>query len=173
VLQVRWRVDRSTGQVQRLPPSVFPFESDDPALGDRALDFLDTGKKRYQEAFFPDGLFDGSRYTLDFDLRYDAPHPDAAVVIQRAFAVVLLSVTEDFYRYWRTAGEQALTNENPFAEPLRVHSNLTGALGVMAGFQYRLLPLAAGEAGGALDSLCTVVGGRLPLCGPGNLRTGR
>lgn len=166
VLQARLQEDRRTGQVTPLPPSLFTFESDDLALGEGTLGFLDTDKALYRDAFFTDGLFDGSTYTIGFDVQYDAPRPDAEVVIHRAFAVVLLSVSEDFFRYWKTAGEQALTNENPFAEPLRVHSNLTGGFGVFAGFRYRVFPLytLSPEAAPALEPLCALVGGRLPIC---------
>lgn len=170
VVQARWSEDRLTGQVNPLPPSLFVFESDDPALGESAFDFLDTEKTLYYEAFFTDGLFNGSTYTLDFDVQYDTPHPDAQVVVRRVLAVVLLSVSEDFFRYWKTAGRQALTNENPFAEPLRVHSNMTGGFGIFAGFQYRVFPLGAGSvnvAGYGLSDLCGLVGNSLPICGAG------
>lgn len=167
VVQARWRLDRRTGQVTPLPPSLFPFESDDPALGESAFDFLDTDKTLYREAFFTDGLFDGAAYTLDFEIQYDVPRPDAEVAVERVFAVLLLSVSDDFYRYWKTAGRQAFTNENPFAEPLRVHSNLTGGFGVFAGFQYRVLPLqtALPVPEPAFDAACRILGGYLPVCG--------
>lgn len=167
VLQARWRENRQTGRLTPMAPSLFPFGSGDPALGESTFDFLDTDKTLYREAFFTDGLFDGSSYTIDVDIQYDTPRPEATVVIRRTFAVALLSVSEDFYRYWKTANEQALTNENPFAEPLRVHSNMTGGFGVFAGFQYRLFPVGAdslGTGGVRLDDLCRFLGRRLPLC---------
>ncbi len=170
VVQARWIEDRTMGQVTPLPPSLFIFESDDLALGESAFDFLNTEKTFYLEAFFTDGLFNGSTYTLDFDIQYDTPNPIADVVVRRVLAVVLLSVSEDFFRYWKTAGRQALTNENPFAEPLRVHSNMTGGFGVFAGFQYRIFPLGAssvGVGGFGLSDLCRLVGNALPICGAG------
>ena len=170
VVQARWIEDRTMGQVTPLPPSLFIFESDDLALGESAFDFLNTEKTFYLEAFFTDGLFNGSTYTLNFDIQYDTPDPLAEVVVRRVLAVVLLSVSEDFFRYWKTAGRQALTNENPFAEPLRVQSNMTGGFGVFAGFQYRIFPLGAssvGVGGFGLSDLCRLVGNTLPLCGAG------
>lgn len=176
VFQLRAREDRRpAGQITPLPPMLFPFESDDPAFGESELDFIDTEKILYREAFFGDELFDGRRYTLDFDVQYDAPAPEADFVIRRAFAVVLFSVTEDFYRYWNTASRQMVTGVNPFAEPLRVHSNLTAGFGVFAGFQYRIyglgaggLSLGSGDLGGyGLADLCDLVGAQLPICGVG------
>lgn len=167
VVQARWSEDQMTGQRTPLPPSLFTFESNDPALGESDFDFLNTGTTRYREAFFTDGLFDGSTYTLDFDLQYDLPRDEAEVVIRRAFAVVLLSVTDDFYQYRKTASEQSVANENPFAEPLRVHSNMTGGLGVFAGFQYHIFALEGSDidlGGTTLADLCQLVGGQLPIC---------
>lgn len=167
VVQVRWREDRQTGQVTPLPPSLFIFESNDIAFGESEFDFLDTDKTVYREAFFTDGLFNGSTYTLDFDVQYDEPSPDASIAVQRALGVVLLSVTEDFYRYWETASDQILVNDNPFAEPLRVHSNMTNGFGVFAGFQYRIIPLEAdrlGLNGFRIGDLCALLGSRLPGC---------
>jgi hypothetical protein len=167
VLQVRWREDQQTGQLTPMTPSLFPFQSSDPALGESEFDFLNTDQTLYREAFFTDGLFDGSTYTIDFDIQYDAPRPEAPVVIRRVFAVALLSVSEDFYRYWETANEQALTNENPFAEPLRVHSNMAGGFGVFAGFRYSIFPVGIdrlGVGGLQLGDLCRFIGSRLPLC---------
>lgn len=167
VVQARWSEDRATGQRTPLPPSLFTFESNDPALGESDFDFLNTGTTRYREAFFTDGLFDGSTYTLDFDLQYDLPRDEAEVVIRRVFVVVLLSVTDDFYQYRKTASEQSVVNENPFAEPLRVHSNMTGGFGVFAGFQYRIFALQAsdvGLGGTTLADLCQLVDSQLPIC---------
>lgn len=169
VYQLRLVRDRQSGTTQLLTPTLFPFESDDPALGESPLDVLDTDKTRYREAFFSDALFDGERRTLDFEIQYDAPPPGADRRIRRAFVVLFISASEDFYRYWKTAGEQLVTGENPFAEPLRVHSNMSGGLGIFAGFRYRLLPLGLDTLGlGGLDArrLCEAAqpsGARLPV----------
>ena len=100
-----------------------------------------------------------------FDFQYDESRPDAPVELGRVFGVVLLTVSDDFYAYWTTASRQVFTNENPFAEPLRVASNMSRGFGVFAGFQYRLYPLRAGTLSATADSLCGLVAGRLPICG--------
>lgn len=76
-------------------------------------------------------------------------------------------MSDDFYRYWKTASRQAITNANPFSEPLRVYSNLTSGYGVFAGFQYCIFPLGASAyslGGYTLTDLCRLVGGQLPVC---------
>lgn len=168
IVQGRWQEDRQTGTLTPLPASIFGFESDDPVLGESDFAFLDTEKTYYREAFFPDDLFAGSTHTLDIDIQYDTPDPDATIVVRRVFSVILLSTSEAFYRYWTTAQDQAIASNNPFAEPLRVHSNMTQGFGVFAGFQYRLLPIGADSllAGTGVDlgSVCGLAGLQLPIC---------
>ncbi|MBT8399142.1 MAG: DUF4249 domain-containing protein [Rhodothermia bacterium] len=167
LVQARVSVDRMTGAVTPLPPSIFPFESDNLAFGESDFAFIDTEKTLYREAFFTDGLFDGTQYTFDLDIVYEDPDPSASVVIHRAFAVAVLSLSEDFFTYWKTAGDQAFSNENPFAEPLRVYSNISGGLGVFGAFQYQMLPLSTGTetfAGVTLADLCGLSGISLPFC---------
>lgn len=169
IYQLRLFEDAQAGTAQLLSPTLFPFESSDPALGESTLDLIDADNTVYQEAFFPDDPFDGERRTLEFTLEYDAPSPGTSRRIRRAFVVLLVSASEDFYRYWTTASEQLITGENPFAEPLRVHSNMSGEMGVFAGFDYRLLPLGLDTLDvGGLDArrLCEAAqatGARLPI----------
>jgi hypothetical protein len=167
VFQVRWQEDIRTGQIRWLPPSLFGFESDDPVLGESPLAFLNTDKTYYIEAFFPDTDFDGERRTLTFDVQYDASRPDAAVITHRAFAVVFLSLSHAFYHYWKTAEQQALAGPNPFAEPVRVYSNLSGEFGVFAGFQVRFFPLGGTSSEvlqTGINQLCHLAGPGLPFC---------
>ncbi len=167
VVHVRWQEDRQAGTVRALPPSLFGFESDDLALGDNPLDFLNTGKTRYVEALFTDETFDGQTYTIDFDLQYDLPDEAAQVVTRRGFAVVLLSVSESFYKYWKTTVEQAVAGNNPFSEPLRIYSNMAGGFGVFASYRAYVFPVQGSStavAQPAMEYLCDRLGFPLPLC---------
>lgn len=168
VVQLRMKEDRTTGQWTPLPPSLFPFESSNTALREGGIEFLETDATVYREAFFSDGLFDGASFPLEFLLQYDRPSPDANVVIHRAFVAVVVSASEELYQYWITANAQYFTNENPFAEPLRVYSNLSGGFGVFAGFQYQLFPLRLDSlhvAGFEVAPGCHLLGMvRLPIC---------
>ena len=162
LVQLRLTEDKRNNQWQPQPPSLFLFESNDPALGESDLDFLDLDKKQYYEAVFTDEVFDGSIYTIDFSFEYDLPSLGAEFITHRGFAVLLLSVSEHFYEYWKTANRQAFTNENPFSEPLRVHSNLNGGLGIFAGFQFRVIPAAVDTF--TLESTCRQSGVEPSLC---------
>ena len=167
ILQGRWIEDRQSGTVTLLPPSLFGFESDDPVFDEGAFAFLDAETTYYREAFFSDDLFAGRTHTLDLDIQYDVPPSDAQVIVRRVFTVIVLSVSEDFFRYLKTASNQSLANENPFAEPLRVHSNMTNGFGVFAGFQHRTFPLSVDSVGTgtiAPVDICHLAGITHPIC---------
>ena len=136
VLYLHALVDASTGAVNPAPPELFPFSSTDAVLGDPFPNPLDTGAPVYYQALFDDQPFDGASRTVAFEFGYDqTAAPPSGPAIRRAFSVVLLSLSDDLYRYAQTAPQQALFGDNPFAEPLRVHSNMSNGLGVFAGFQ--------------------------------------
>ena len=142
VLHLRARVDPQTRAVTPLPPALFPFTSGDPALEPPVPNPLDTGDPTFLQALFRNDGFDGERRTVEFTIAYDRPPPVGVdPSIQRAFVVVVASLSEALYRYAETAPEQALFGENPFAEPLRVYSNLSNGYGVFAGFSPTALPV--------------------------------
>ncbi len=162
LVQARLFEERSTGTLTPYPPSVFIFESTNPVFDDSEFDFIDTDAPQFVEAFFTDDLFDGRAYSIDLAFRYDVSDPAQDVQIHRAFAVVVLSVSEDFFRFWKTASEQGFSNENPFAEPLRVHSNMSGGLGVFAGFQFQAYPVAVDTL--AYSNVCEYISSHRRLC---------
>lgn len=141
VVQGAARVDAAAGSVQPIPPTLKTYESDDPVLESVLSEYLDPEMRQYRTAFFNDETFDGVRKAIDFRLTYRPPDMAEQVQTLRTFAVVLLSASEHLYRYWSTADRQLAGNENPFAEPVRVHSNMSNELGIFAGFRYRALPV--------------------------------
>lgn len=142
LLHLRALVDPQAGTVTPLPPALFPFASADETLGDPFPNPLDPDNPVYYQALFPDDGFDGAARTVAFEFAYDeSPPPPSGPAVRRAFMVVLLSLSDDLYRYAQTAPEQALFGDNPFAEPLRVHSNMSNGLGIFAGFQPSAYPI--------------------------------
>lgn len=157
VWQVRTVLDKRTGRVKVDYPFLLGFESSDAALGESEFDFLNVEKTFYLETVFPDDLFEGTSRTIGIEFEYSAGSVNAEIEVRRAFAVVVLSVSENFFRFWKTAGKQQFVNENPFAEPLRVHSNMSSGAGIFAGFQFAVYPVDA-------DSICGRGSLRIPVC---------
>ncbi len=141
VLHLRGLVDTQAQTVTPLPPALFPFTSDDPAFETPFPNPLDPDAPTFIQALFRDADFDGERRVIVADIAYDAPSSTGGATVRRGFVVLFAALSEDLYRYAETAPEQALFGENPFAEPLRIHSNLSNGFGVFAGFWPRVFPV--------------------------------
>ncbi len=142
VLHLRALVDAQANAVTPLPPALFPFTSADPAFEAPIPNPLDPDDPTFLQALFRDTGFDGERRTVEAEIAYDAPAPTGGgPTVRRGFVVLFAALSEELYRYAETAPEQALFGENPFAEPLRVYSNLSNGFGVFAGFHPLALPV--------------------------------
>ena len=139
IIQHRHVVNSATGETSSLPQTTFTFASNDPALGE--ADVFDPEKSRYDEAIFNDDLFDGRPHTLDFEFEYTVDLRDTDVKIERLFVVLFMTVSADYFNYWKTSELQNTVGDNPFAEPVRVYSNMTGGLGIFAGYHAQAFPL--------------------------------
>lgn len=76
---------------------------------------------------FSDDTFNGNARSfrirmLHDDIAYGNPH------------VVVLKVSEDYFRYLRSMSAYEETQFNPFAEPVIIHSNMTPQMGIFAGY---------------------------------------
>ena len=70
-----------------------------------------------------DDFFNGKHYIL---------RVSNSAVFEDSWTVVVRSVTEDFYKFSSTARLNSETQYNPFANPVQVHSNVTGGLGIFS-----------------------------------------
>jgi hypothetical protein len=148
VVQGRWRLDVKKGTITPLTPTLFTFESDDPIFENNPeIEFLGDEVRYYRDPFFDDTEFNGTLRDVTLRLRYQDPDPQADVQIWRAFALMVVSASDNLYEYWTTANRQLTTGQNPFAEPIRVHSNMSNGFGVFGGFQYRALPVPPDQTG--------------------------
>lgn len=87
--------------------------------------------------YFSDQFFDG--LTLDFDTRYSKMDTTYPPGLKRHFkrfdsVVIKMSRVDDaVYSYYERREAQRGSNGNPFATPVNVPSNISGALGIWAG----------------------------------------
>ncbi|MDX5320358.1 MAG: DUF4249 domain-containing protein [Bacteroidota bacterium] len=100
----------------------FSFLSNDAVLRNPATIKEDDGSY-----VFNDQLFNGStrniRITFSRDIAFDVPR----------FRVVSEVLSEDLYRYQSSIARYEETKDNPLTEPVFVHSNIRGGLGIWAG----------------------------------------
>jgi len=101
------------------------------------LSWYDYFYTRLNEPGAAEGL---NYYDVIFnDLAFEGKQKDLSLLIDRTFesqarefeiAVVWRSVTEDYYKYVRTANVYYDSNDNPFATPADVYTNVDGGLGI-------------------------------------------
>lgn len=78
--------------------------------------------------FFSDGLVDGKVRTVS--LRYD----DYFSFINKDIYLILSTCTEDYYQFEATYHAYQINYGNPFSEPVQLHNNLSGGVGIFAGY---------------------------------------
>jgi hypothetical protein len=93
-----------------------------------------TVESIFTSVLINDELINGNTFTVKvlFDsreLQYLAPPYGYGKMIAR-----LKSVTPEYYLYAKTRHIQSYTGNNPFAEPVRVHSNIEGGFGIFAAY---------------------------------------
>jgi hypothetical protein len=94
------------------------------------LDVDPEGRYFFGRALFRDGLFAGTSHEIELDAFYYETGGNAPTTIP----VTLSTLSEDYVRYQQTLALQDVTGDNPFAEPVRIHSNVEGGLGAFAGY---------------------------------------
>lgn len=96
----------------------------------RAEDFQTSIMTSY---VLSDNLFGGKTYTISF-------HDSRATLSGNlahdysTFIFALRHVSKDYYLYRRSQALQSWVEDNPFAEPVPVHTNIRNGLGIFAGY---------------------------------------
>lgn len=105
------------------------FTSKEPALQGSNQFFGIDEENTFEgiEALFDDVLLDGKHNRLDITY-FDWSQFGQSAEVQ------LLTITEAQYRYALAADLQTETDDNPFAEPVLIFSNIDNGLGIFTGF---------------------------------------
>jgi hypothetical protein len=117
-------------------PGTYPtfcVNSADPSVESNSNDLADvnTCLDNYG-IFIRDALFDGQQKDLKlYASAYDMEPQFNGVDTQYA-TVELLHVTEAYFRYQKSYKVAQDANDNPFAEPVNVYSNITNGRGIFS-----------------------------------------
>jgi hypothetical protein len=90
------------------------------------LIFQEIGDVNPDEAIFDDALISDSRYSIKLRVFSNNRFP--------RLNVLLLSVSESYYRYVKSNQAQQQDQENPFSTPVQVYNNIANGLGIFAGY---------------------------------------
>lgn len=127
---------------------VICFSSSDPVFdadeyGGDFIEIEETADIYYCNGLttFRDLLFEGETKTFKiylnhyeiFDYSYN-PDTGEEIKTRRDIRLVLGSMSRNIYNYKRSARSQSWNQDNPFAEPIQVYSNIEGGVGIFGGF---------------------------------------
>ena len=87
--------------------------------------------------FFQDALFDGKFHEIELTLT----HFEIEASQERKIWLQIRNISEVYYKHLRSALLQKTTDDNPFAEPVRIHSNIENGYGIFAGYSERTFEL--------------------------------
>ncbi len=92
-----------------------------------------------QGAIFSDNIFNGTNYKLNIEInKWDVTSYDSTATI---LYYHLNSISYEYYLYTLSLAKYQRTNGDPFAEPVRVYSNITNGLGIFAGYSSYVYPI--------------------------------
>lgn len=109
------------------------IETSDPVLTYNKVVDEDSGFSDYPDNvynIFNDDLFDGQVYKLKFSI-YDYSDHEPIIVFGR--------LNEDLYLYYSSVQSKDYYEDNPFSEPVRIHSNVKGGAGVLGALSTTIL----------------------------------
>jgi hypothetical protein len=103
---------------------------------EQSLNVNETGL----EKLINDNLFNGKEHTFNLQL-YNRQYWFGSEVIEQHVRVLLLNVSDEYYKYFTTKSLQEYTNGDPFAQPVQVFNNIEGGLGIFAGYSQSVVEL--------------------------------
>ena len=118
------------GDVEDAPVNL-PFLAVDSLLQDGVFlgaEFDDDGPPGFEHAYFTDEGIGGEQYTLAI-----WPQLPDSLSAQGTYLVRFYTLSAGYYEYVKTLATYSQSNNNPFAEPAQLFSNVTGGLGIFAG----------------------------------------
>ena len=84
--------------------------------------------------FFTDALFDGQTHEIELSSNYN-------VTEHTRLFLQVLDISETYYEYLKSAKLHEFTQDNPFAEPVSVYSNVENGYGIFAGYNSQTFEL--------------------------------
>lgn len=94
-----------------------------------------------RQLLFNDELFNGNIYTvpiLSSYYDYEADYPERGSV---TFTLIIGNTSESYYQYNITSSLQDWTNNDPFAQPVQVYTNITNGYGILGAYNSHMYPV--------------------------------
>ncbi len=105
------------------------IESKDPVLSSNFNDFNILG---LSGKVFNDEYFNGNTQIIIFSVLTSYIEEPSA--LNNEFPFCIVSITEDLYKYVISVNKNKESGDNPFSEPVQIHSNIENGKGIFSGF---------------------------------------
>ena len=99
-----------------------------------------TGSERRNDyRIFDDDIFDGREYTLNISFNPNSyipnfPGGNVPTRTDDEYVFKLVTLSEEAFKYLKSRTLYAYSGSDPFSEPVSVHTNVDGGLGILGGF---------------------------------------
>lgn len=119
-------------------------------LNDAATDLDDSGQYEGAGAYFADALFNGRTHAIDLTFNeYFFSPDDPDYPEERQYIILEVAVlSSDLYEYLVSSRIFGQNNDNPFAEPINLHTNVTSGYGIFAGRSSRVFTIRSERVDG-------------------------
>jgi hypothetical protein len=117
-----YEYDPDTGEIISTTYSKYylPLTSEDPSI---------YSTYSISGLVFSDELFDGQQHTVSCEpdfFNYNSVSP--------YYSIELITLSKDLFNYYRSYAQYEETNDNPFAEPVKVYNNIENGFGIFGGY---------------------------------------
>ena len=130
-LTVDWQDTPGEGDYYRIFAEIPLYQSQVPGTGTKSTIYAPINFEQAEE-FFKDEGNDGGKFIVK-STRFSQSHVPGTTKAERKVNVYLLTTDKNYYQYHRNLSNNS--EDNPFAEPTLVFSNIEGGLGVFAAYQ--------------------------------------
>ncbi|MCG8326573.1 MAG: DUF4249 domain-containing protein [Chitinophagales bacterium] len=126
-------IEEPSGEIIKLQNelSLLDSRTDNASIGD--------GTDRFSRIYLQDNTFNGQFYETEATLYSFIPE-DIPSENYKVFMLVK-SVEESLYNYFKSFDRFKLTGDEPFAEPVQVYTNVNNGLGIFGGFSIKEIEL--------------------------------
>ena len=125
----------------------YDFSFDDIVSGNKSNNdpLAFSGSSYNQYNVFSDELFNGKEYPLTFSTNVDVYHYmsdykyGARLPTRKEVNIFLQSISRDYYLYLKS--RQASTDYGFFAEPIQIHNNVVGGIGILGSYTSNMIKI--------------------------------
>ena len=106
------------------------------------LESIDESPEINSGTIFPDNYFNGKAKTVRFNFQVSTPYTSPYSRQEYTdYRIVLMNVSEEYYKYFTSINLYNDSNDNPLAQPVQIFNNIENGFGIFAGYSATMIRL--------------------------------